>query len=461
MEYFKDCMTQEELRAKYRELCVKMHPDRNQENPNATAEFQEMQQQYEERKAELNGDYSKARKGRERREREERERTERERRERERRKVEQVIEQARLNRQKSFRDYKTGDYIYAMAVNNQRHSFNPDSMTGDDLLRAVLNEGTKDECVVVIELVVELTAFDILNANPSKLMPEGVWGGWEVIQTADPASGLKKAKRVAKVIMFRSEQYCFYGNPMGDMTIEDYYMPVGYGVMFQTHLDRILTKIRFEQQEKARREAERVAKIEAEQRPMIEAWGGKLIELSRGLTQKERETVAVANLKTMLKQKFPGTTFKVTGDRSGYYEVRWEDGPTYKEVDDVRELFDWPIRYGSEFTTPWEERYGRVLCCGMNRKMGTLTKAKILQQLGQVTTAFRESDINEDVELSDFDWMMLHAMVGIDVNGASSQLCISTLHADGRRTVRMASAILFIFNHTSYKKATKAKKKVA
>ena len=62
MNYFDDCMNEEQLKTRYRDLCVKMHPDKNTDNPNATAEFQEMQQQYEERKAELAGDYTKARK---------------------------------------------------------------------------------------------------------------------------------------------------------------------------------------------------------------------------------------------------------------------------------------------------------------------------------------------------------------------------------------------------------------
>jgi DNA mismatch repair protein MutS2 len=84
MEYFANCMTHEALEQEHRRLVIKMHPDRNPDNPNATAEFQEMQARYEERKAELNGDYTKSARGRERRERERKEREERERKERER-----------------------------------------------------------------------------------------------------------------------------------------------------------------------------------------------------------------------------------------------------------------------------------------------------------------------------------------------------------------------------------------
>lgn len=459
--YFADCMNEEQLKARYRELCVRMHPDRNQDNPNATAEFQEMQQQYEERKAELQGDYTKARKGRERREREARERAEKERRERERRKVEMVVEQARLNRQKSFRDYKTGDYVYARQVNTM-YGFGKDGKiiidnnSGEDILRAVLKEGLQDECVVVIETIVECTDFDILNVNPSKLMPDGLWGGWEIIQKADPAQGIHKSKRVAKVVMFRSESYCLYGNPKGDMSIDEYYMPVGYAVIYQTHLDRIKAKVAYEQAEKARIEAEKKARLLAEQQPLIDEWKDRLVEMSRGLSLSERETVAVANLKAVLKGRFPGTTFKMRADRRYGWHMTWEDGPTIREVDDIIELFV-PRNMNGELT-PWNEHYGTLGFVGIDRKMSVLTKAKILQQLGQVTEAFRECGIDDAVELSDFDWVMLHAMVGVDVNDDTVSKCLNTLHTDGRRTVRAMSAVIYIFQHTSYKKTAKVKK---
>ena len=191
-DYFKDCMDEEQLRARYRELCVKMHPDRNPGNPDATAEFQEMQQQYEERKAELAGDYKKARKGRERRAQAERERRERERKERERRKVEQVVEQARLNRQKSHRDLKAGDYVYARGVNFTRSMFDWDHLCVDELLHVLLKKGVKEDCVVYVETVVELDDDTFMVSPLSHYLPEGVWGGWEAVQAADPASGISK-----------------------------------------------------------------------------------------------------------------------------------------------------------------------------------------------------------------------------------------------------------------------------
>ena len=453
--YFADCMNEEQLRAKYRELCIKMHPDRNADNPDATAEFQEMQAQYEERKAELNGDYSKSRKGRERREREARERDERERKERERRKIEQVVEQARLNRQKSHTEWKPGDYVYARQLNFTRSVSEWERMTVDDLLRVVLEEGVKDECVVRVEYVMELTDKQLLEDVLSGHLVSGMpMGGWEVIQKADPAAGIRKSKRVAKVVMFRSDHYCAFGNPMGDSTISDYYMPFSYAGMYKPHLDRIIARLRHEQQEQARIEAERKAKLSAEQAPVIDEWKDKLIGLSNGLTEKERETVAVANLKTVLKGKFPGTSFKVAYTKFYGYQVQWEDGPTVTEVDDVLELFNNRVVAGG--LTPWEERFGHVSVSDVNRKMSVLTKAKILQQLGQVTTAFRECAMGDEVELTDFDWTMLHVMAGVDASDPSARCCISTLHAGGRRTVMAMSAVLYIFQHTNYAKEKKA-----
>ena len=61
-------MTIESLEQKHRKLVLQLHPDRNPDKADATREFQEMQAQYEERKAELNGDYSGSQRARQRRE---------------------------------------------------------------------------------------------------------------------------------------------------------------------------------------------------------------------------------------------------------------------------------------------------------------------------------------------------------------------------------------------------------
>lgn len=465
MEYFKNCMNHEQLEQEHRKLVIQMHPDRNPDNPNATAEFQEMQAQYEERKAELNGDYSKARKGRERREREDRERRERERREQERRKKEQAIDQARKNKQRSHLEWKQGEYVYARMVNFTRSMFEWDNLTGDDLLHVVIKMGVKDETVVRIEHIVECQSFDILNVSLSKLMGSSesfiLYGGRETLQDADPANGIFKKQTVGKVVMFRSEQYCVFGNPMGDTVISDYYMPVGYEVLFGSQIDRIKARIAYEQQEAARIEAERMARIEAKQRPMIAEWEPKLIALSRGLTAKEQKEVAMSNLKTMLKAKFPGAKFTVKQDRYGDVVVRWEDGPTWEAVREVVNLFDyWQAIDPEKGTlTPWQEHYGRM-CFSMTeteRKMSVLTKARILQQLGSVTETFTKSAIDDEVTVSDFDWMMLHLLVGIEI-GKGHQECISTMHADGRRTVAIKAAVNFVFAHSDYSKQPKVKK---
>ena len=454
--YFADCMTEEQLKIRYRELCVRMHPDKNSDDPDATAKFQEMQQQYEERKAELQGDYTKARKGRERREREAKERAERERKERERRKVEMVIEHARFNRMVGHGGWKTGDYIYACRVTSTRSIFDWDYLSMDDLLHVVLKMGVEDECIVVIDQVVELSDEVFMDVTMSHSIPDGLWGGWEIIQKADPANGIKKNRRVAKVVMFRSKNYCAFGNPQGDSVMTDYYMPVGYKNMFALRLHKILAQMQREEDEKRRIEAERKARLLAEQQPLIDEWKGKLIEMSRGLSLSEREQVAVSNLKAVLKGRFPGTTFRMRADRRYGLQLSWDDGPTIPEVDDVVELFC-PRNMNGELT-PWNERYGTLGFVGIDRKMSVLTKAKILQQLGQVTEAFRECGIDDEVELSDFDWLMLHAMVGVDVSDGTVSKCTNTLHADGRRTVRALSAVAYIFRHTSYKKNLKTKK---
>lgn len=476
MEYFANCMTHEQLEQEHRRLVIKMHPDRNPDNPNATAEFQEMQQQYEERKAELNGDYTKSARGRERRERERREREERERKERERNRLAEVLEQARLNKQKRHTELKKGDFVYAQMVPNVGGTPNGwADMTVEDILRVSLKDDMNGETVVMVEEIIECQDYDMMNCSLSKLMGSTetgrIYGGWETIQSADPANGIRKAKRVAKVVLFRSKHYCAFGNPQGDSFVSDYYMRPDFGTMYSDHLHRIYQRMRQEEEKKARIEAERKARIEAEQRPLIDEWAPKLITISRGLTDAEQQTVAISNLKAVLKGKFPGVTFTVKSSKSSYgkhqfYELVWEDGPTVQEVTDVERLFD-PCYDSDTISTPWTERFGKVLFGSRTRKMNTLTKARILQQLGGVTEAFSQGDIDDEVTVSDDDWTMLHLMVGVSTSDEGATLCLSTLKADGTRRVHIGTAVRYVFEHTSYvkvkttRKSQKAQKQAA
>ena len=467
MEYFAKCMTHEQLEQEHRRLVIKMHPDRNPDNPNATAEFQEMQQQYEERKAELNGDYRKSAKGRERRERERREREERERKEREQNRLAEVLEQARRNKTKSHKNIHCGDFIYARCIKKNMFTdmFNP---TMDDVLRQAMRNGVADETVVQVELVVRVPDWECFDSFcPDAYIPNGgVYGGWETIQRADPANNIKE-KRVTKVILFWQGDYCVMGNPKGDPTIADYYMMPYYEVMFSDQLHRIKAQLDHEAAEKQRIEAERKARIEAEQRPLIDEWQGKLITISRGLTDAEQQTVAVSNLKAVLRAKFPGVTFTIKTNRYGETSVTWEDGPTVREVVVAADLFnDWLQRAEP---TPWQERFGRVTIsmADFNRKMNVLTKARILQQLGGVTEAFSQGDMADEVTVSDDDWTMLHLMVGVSVGDKDAMLCRSTMQPDGTRRVHIGTAVRYVFEHTSYvkpkvtRKSQKAQKQAA
>lgn len=461
MEYFADCTTKEQLKQRYREWTLKLHPDRNPDNQNAAEEFKEMKQQYEERLAELSGDYTKSRQSRERREREAREKAERERQEQARRKVERVVEEARLNRQKSHTILWPGSYLYAQGIKQavDKADIFKEVMT-DDLLQMAVKNGLQDECVVKVEVIVEMPDAEFFKFCYDRHLPEGVWGGYEVLQPADASAGRLKGKRVAKVVMFRSESYCVLGNPMGDQTISDYYLLAGsLHTMFGRQAERIRAKLEHEAAEKARIEAERKAKLLNEQMPLIEEWKEKLIEVSRGLSEKERLTVTIDNIRCMLAHKYVGCRFKVSATNYSEYgiTVQWEDGPTREEVLKVLELFSTYSSYGDR--TPWMEKYGQFTYMNTERKMSTLTKARILQQLGQVTEAFRNSAMSDDVPLSDFDWLMLHAMAGVDIHAAKRiDLCHCDIHPDGHRTVTPLWAIHFVFSHTSYYRQRKTPK---
>ena len=451
-DYFSKCNTIDELNREHRRLVVQMHPDRNPGDPDATAKFQEMQAQYEERKAELNGDYSGSRRAKERRERaaqEERERQERERRQREASRVEHVINEARKNKGVNFLHLKIGDYVYARKVNYYRHGFECGHLTGDDLLRVVSKAGVAEGTVLKIEAIIDLCDQSLLDGYLCDAMGEEIYGGYEVLQQANPNGGVAKAKRVAKVVMFRSKNYCVFGNPMGDMSaITDYYIPINYEEMFSDKLHQIAAKQEREEQERKRIEAERKAELLAEQQPMIDEWHGKLITITAALTNKEREAVAIDNLKTMLKATFPGVKFNTKKDVNEWTCFTWTDGPSEPEVVAVCKLFNDRPRYAAVYT-PWQERYGFAETGKLVRHMTAISKAKSLEQLASVTEAFGTSDLNDYVEVSDFDWMMLHLLVGVQVNESPDKLCKCTIDGDIRK-VSVADAIRYIFDHTSY-----------
>lgn len=461
-DYFSKCMTIDDLNREHRRLVVQMHPDRNHDDPDATAKFQEMQAQYEERKAELNGDYSGSRRARERRERaarEDRERQERERRQREASRVEQVINEARRNKGVEFHSFKVGDYIYARKVVSW-NLYMWRYITGSQLLQSVWKKQVEQETVVKIEAIIEVSDDDFFNDALCDAMDDEIYGGYEVLQQANPKGGVPKSKRVAKVVMFRSQHYCAFGNPMGDMrTIAEYYMPINYEDMFSDKLHQIAAEQEREEQERKRIEAERKAKLLAEQQPMIDEWHGKLITISAALTNKEREAVAIDNLKTMLKMKFPGVKFNAKKDVNNWTLLQWTDGPSELEVYEVCKLFNDRPCYASVYT-PWQERYGFAETGELVRNMSTVTKAKILEQLASVTEAFGTSKLNDDVEVSDFDWMMLHLLVGVNVNNTDTRLCESTTVGNIRK-VCVADAIRYIFDLTSYTKEKKTEKQIA
>lgn len=455
-DYFNDCTMLEQLEKKHRTLVLQLHPDRNPDDPNVTREFQEMQAQYEEREAVLNGDYSgsrKARERRERREREEREREERERREREARRVEEVIREARLTTATDYKTWKAGGYVYAHKVtDDNQSSFEWDYLCGDDIVKIVFRYDVESAVVVKIDAIIELGDTEVMNGYLSEAV-NGIYGGYEVLKSVGMTT---KGKRVPKVVMFRSPHYCFFGNPMGDHVISDYYIPVNYEEMFSDQIHRLAAEQQRKEAEQKRIEAEQRRKIEAEQQPMIAQWDGKLIAVSAALTDDEKETVAVSNLKKMLRAAFPGTAFKVK-KHAGNYELVWEDGPRYEEVKAYERLFEPGVNL--EGLSPWEERFGHVSIMGESRMMSTLTKATILEQLGSVAPVFTTSGYDDEVEVSDMDWMMLNLMVGKTVeDGKDAWFCH---RVNGKRMIQVCYAVQFIFDNTSYVRPKKTTRKKA
>lgn len=438
-------MTEDELRKEHRWLVVKMHPDRNLDDPDATAKFQEMQAQYEERLAELHGDYRASAKGRERRERAERE-------QREANRVNDVINEARRNKSVRFDTLKAGAYIYARKVEQEcGGAYEWDYLRGRDIVSMFFDHAAEPETVVKIEAVVELGDKEIMERSLSCAI-DGIYGGWETLQNP---TNTAKGKRVPKVVMFRSQRFCFFGNPKGDHVVSDYYVHVSAAVMFGALFIQMAAEKQRKEEERQRKMAELKAKIVAEQQPLIAAWEGKLIAISAALTTEEKETVAVSNLRKMLKARFPGAAIRVTKSKviCRAYQLIWQDGPTVYEANETARLFE---SYG-DIVTPWNERFGRISLFNAVRRMSTLAKASILEHLGEVSDVFTTAGYDDYVEVSDTDWMMINLMVGKTVEeGKDDWFCHTQ---NGKREVQVGNVVEYIFDNTSYAKKPKAKKK--
>ncbi len=451
-EYFNNCRTAEELQKEHRRLVIQMHPDRNPDAPDATAKFQEMQTQYEERLAELHGDYRAAAKGRARREqaeREEKARREREKREREKHRVEDVINQARRNKGVSFEALKEGDYIYARRiVDVEQDGLKWKCLSGEQIAEITYNTIPLEETVVKIEKVSEMDDFAIMKFSLSNYI-HGVYGGFEVLQNSEHSC---KGKRVANVVMFRSKHYVFFGNPKGDFFISDYYVPINYEEMLADWHLRYAAEQKLQEEERKRIEAERMAKLEAEQKPLIEEWTGKLVAISAALNDKEKETVAMDNLKKMLKVKFPGVTFRLK-KKIDSYNLTWEDGPVIWDVCGFSDLFTPYV------LTPWGKRFGHLDIDGHSRTMSTITKATILEQLGQIADVFATHDYTDDVEVGEVDWMLMHLLVGVNVEDKDADVCPFGINDDGKRIVRVEDAVSYVFSRTSYAQKKKANRR--
>lgn len=442
-------MTEDELRKEHRRLVVKMHPDRNLDDPDATAKFQEMQAQYEERLAELHGDYRASAKGRQRREQAERE-------QREANRVNDVINEARRNKSVGFNTLKAGAYIYARKVEQEcGGTYAWDYLRGRDIVSMFFDHAAEPETVVKIEAVVELGDKEIMERSLSCAI-DGIYGGWETLQNP---TNTAKGKRVPKVVMFRSQRYCFFGNPKGDHVVSDYYVHVSAAVMFGALFIQMAAEKQRKEEERQRKMAELKAKIVAEQQPLIAAWEGKLIAISAALTTEEKETVAVSNLSKMLKARFPGAAIRVTKSKviSYAYQLNWQDGPTVDEANETACLFEsYNSAYG-DIVTPWNERFGRISLFNAVRRMSTLAKASILEQLGSVSDVFTTAGYDDYVEVSDMDWMMINLMVGKTVEeGKDDWFCHMQ---NGKREVQVGKVVEYIFDNTSYAKKPKAKKK--
>lgn len=185
-----------------------------------------------------------------------------------------------------------------------------------------------------------------------------------------------------------------------------------------------------EAEAEARRQAEEYAKAEAKRkaeeeeaarkaaeamRPVIAKWSAILERVAPKARYYSRPDAAYLsalkrNIKAVFAKHFPGVSVSVLINNKTWSEkaeIRWTDGPTVKEVEDVEELryfiasqhvFDPYSDYGDDveitYNKAWREAFGEVNAqrFTFTRDFSELGKAEVLGQIREILPQFADVD---------------------------------------------------------------------
>lgn len=171
-----------------------------------------------------------------------------------------------------------------------------------------------------------------------------------------------------------------------------------YRESMKADCDRIneLLRIAKEKAEEERIKKEKEAtRLKNEEKARIE----KEYSFLTVVTDKYDQKAAASNLRTLLKVKFPTTKFSVKKYHYDSYTVKWEDGPTEQQVDEIAHLFKdegWDGMTDSSYSidTPFNQRYGGIGYISTDR---SISQAVLNQELELLNR-----ELNKDYQMEDY-----------------------------------------------------------
>lgn len=310
-------------------------------------------------------------------------------------------EQAENNKPKSAAQIAVGDFIYCYLKSSKYQNLTDMLKTHlqvDKELKEYLQLG---KVVDIIDLSED--KFDSLKylENSDLLKDEG--GSY--------SDDIAEERDVYNLSPFEREtfysHFTLIRTPSGRAIVAD---AQGYDYMRYTGLlshyresmkadcDRINELLRIaEQQEKEQRikKEKEEARLAQEEKARIE----KEYSFLTVVTDKYDQKIAANNLRTLLKVKFPATKFSVKKDHYDSYIVKWEDGPTEQQVDEIVHLFKdegWDGMTDSSYSiiTPFNQRYGGIGYISTDRSISQAVLNQELQLLNK--------ELNKDYQMEDY-----------------------------------------------------------
>lgn len=310
-------------------------------------------------------------------------------------------EQAENNKPKSAAQIAVGDFIYCYLKSSKYQNLTDmlkNHLQVDKELKEYLQLG---KVVDIIDLSED--KFDSLKylENSDLLKDEG--GSY--------SDDIAEERDIYNLSSFEREtfysHFTLIRTPSGRAIVAD---AQGYDYMRYTGLlshyresmkadcDKINELLRItEQQEKEQRikKEKEEARLAQEEKARIE----KEYSFLTVITDKYDQKIAANNLRTLLKVKFPATKFSVKKDHYDSYIVKWEDGPTEQQVDEIVHLFKdegWDGMTDSSYSiiTPFNQRYGGIGYISTDR---SISQAVLNQELELLN-----KELNKDYQMEDY-----------------------------------------------------------